>query len=484
MELRKRLGIYLREDRATVVCLVPQGGQTRLLGCFSLDIDGEEPPGQQTLADRIAQACAARGLKFTESAVALDCALFMQHSVHSEFSDYKKIAATVRFDAEETLATDISDMAVAFRIASKGQTGAQLDVFTAQRSTLSDILLSLQSNGIDPVAVSPDAWCLSRYLAQWGRSEEADRVYALLSDARGYLIGTPNGDEVSFTRAFPVGPSQDRKALLTRETLVTAALGGSGQSAPKLCVLDALNGLKASDLGPRVPFEVEDCDLAAMGRIDPAELTDCRNVVDFAIAYGAALPESEKDKGTNFRVDHMPYLGKTLRLRKAVRFLSVSLTVLLLALGVYAQMHLMRVNRYRAVQREKLEPDYLAVMPGEEKLPATMRAAVQKLGGAVRAVRAKQSGIGADRETIAAKLTLVLQALNACAAQTDLNIDTITLSGANIVISADTSRRPNTLRVFDAMEKAGLARKQESYVEKGGRDTFTITVEPKKATGR
>jgi len=81
-------------------------------------------------------------------------------------------------------------------------------------------------------------------------------------------------------------------------------------------------------------------------------------------------------------------------------------------------------------------------------------------------------------------LTLVLQALNACAAQTDLNIDTITLSGANIVISADTSRRPNTLRVFDAMEKAGLARKQESYVEKGGRDTFTITVEPKKATGR
>ena len=82
------------------------------------------------------------------------------------------------------------------------------------------------------------------------------------------------------------------------------------------------------------------------------------------------------------------------------------------------------------------------------------------------------------------RLTLVLQALNACAAQTDLNIDTITLSGANIVISADTSRRPNTLRVFDAMEKAGLARKQESYVEKGGRDTFTITVEPKKATGR
>lgn len=479
MELRKRLGIYLKKDRATVVCLVPHGGQARLLGAFSLDLDGDEPSGQQGLADRIARACAERGLKFTESAVALDCALFMQHSVHSEFSDYKKIAATVRFDAEETLATDISDMAVAFRIVSKGQTGAHLDVFTAQRSILSDILLSLQSNGIDPVAVSPDAWCLSRYLAHYGKPEEGGRVYALLSDARGYLVGAANQDEVSFTRAFPVGPSQDRKALLTRETLVTAALGGPGSSTTRLCVLDALNGTMASELGSRVPFDVEDCDLAAMAQIDRSELTDCRNVVDFAIAYGAALPESEKDKGANFRNDHMPYLGKTLRLQRAVRFLSISVTVLLLALGVYVQTQLMLVNRYRSVQREMLEPDYLAVMPGEEKLPETMRAAVQKLASALRTIRANK-GIGADQGTISAKLTMVLQALNACAGQTDLNVDTITISGANIVISGDTSRRPNTLKVFDAMEKAGLARKKEGYVEKGGRDTFTITVEPKK----
>lgn len=480
MELRKRLGIYLRENRATVVCLGPQGGQTRLLGCFSLDVDTEESSGRQALADRIGQACAERGLKFTESAVALDCALFMQHRVHSEFSDYKKIAATIRFDAEETLATDISDMAVAFRVASKSQTGAQLDVFTAQRSILSDILLSLQSNGIDPVAVSPDVWCLSRYLGQYDDPERGDRVYALLSDLRGYLIGLPDADGTTFTRAFPVGPSQDRKALLVRETLVTTALSNSANPVARLCVLDALNGLMASDLGSRVPFEVEDCDLAAMGQTDRGELTDCCNVVDFAIAYGAALPGSEKDRGTNFRADHMPHLGRTLRLQRAVRFLSISLTVLLLAFGVYAQTRLMRVNRYRTTQREKLEPDYLAVMPGEDRLPDTMRGAAHRLNRALVTIRANKSGLGGDQESISAKLTLVLQALNACAAQTDLNIDTVTLSGANIVISGDTSRRPNTLRVFDAMEKAGLVRKKEGYIEKGGRDTFTITVEPRK----
>ena len=119
------------------------------------------------------------------------------------------------------------------------------------------------------------------------------------------------------------------------------------------------------------------------------------------------------------------------------------------------------------------------VMPGEEKLPDAMRGAVQKLASAVRIVRANK-GIGTDQGTISAQLTLVLQALNACAAQTDLNVDTVTLSAANIVISGDTSRRPNTLRVFDAIEKTGLVRKKEGYVEKGGRDTFVITVEPRK----
>ncbi len=479
MESRNRLGIYLRKDRATVVCLAPQGQQARLLGCFSLDVDEEEPGGQQALADRIAEACTERGLKFSESAVALDCASFMQHSVHSEFSDYRKIAATVRFDTEEALATDVSDMAVAFRIASTDQTGAKLDVFTAQRSVLSDIILSLQSTGVDPVAIYPDASCLSRYVGANESSQETGGVYALLSDSRGYLIGSQNGEGSAFTRAFLVGPSQDRKALLAREALITAAMMGSGDSSPRLRVLDAQDALKASDLDGRVPFAVDDCDLLAIRQVDHSELADCSNVVDFAIAYAAALPESDKDKGANFRNDHMPYLGKAVRFQKAVRFLSISLTVLLLALGVYAQTQMMQVNRDRAALRGKLEPAYLAVMPGEERLPDTMRGTLQKLRGAVRMIRANKTGIG-DQETISSKLTLVLQALVSCAAQTDLNIDTITLSKANIVVTGDTSRRPNTLKVFDAMDKAGLARKQEAYIEKGGRDTFTITVEPKK----
>ncbi len=76
--------------------------------------------------------------------MALDCAMFMQHNVHSEFSDPKRIAATVRFDTEEALATDITDVAIAFRITSSDDSGSNLTVFTAQRKVLSDVLGALQ----------------------------------------------------------------------------------------------------------------------------------------------------------------------------------------------------------------------------------------------------------------------------------------------------------------------------------------------------
>ena len=42
MQSGNQLGIYLRKDRATVVCLASQGREKKLLDCFSVSIEGEE----------------------------------------------------------------------------------------------------------------------------------------------------------------------------------------------------------------------------------------------------------------------------------------------------------------------------------------------------------------------------------------------------------------------------------------------------------
>ena len=480
MESGNHLGIYWSKNKATVVCLAPPGRERKVLDCFSVSVEGEEQ-GQQTLADRVVQMCRPRKVKFTDVAVALDCASFMQHVVHSEFSDPKRIAATVRFDTEEALATDISEMAVSFRIASPGEEGANLDVFTAQRATLSDILLSLQSHGIDPVAVDPDVCCLARYLVEYGKTPEPSEqstLYALLSDSRGYLVVMSGARQASVLRTFLLGSAQERTAVLARETLVTTALADTAHPVGRLCVFDAQGELRTESLHEGTGLQVSVCDPAALASVKSGEIREAVNGVDFALACGAALAPAQKVNSVNLRNDHMPYLGRKRRVQNAVRLLSLAVTILLLAVGVFFHSQLIRVNKQRESLRDKLELDYLAVMPGEKKLPTPMKQGVEKLGATLRRLRADKTGV-MEQGSIAAKLTMVLQGINGCARQTDLNIRSIAITGTSIIVIGDTSSRENTVNgLRAAMEKAGLTIDRQGGDMEAGRDTFSITLVP------
>jgi hypothetical protein len=484
VESGNHLGIYLRKNKATVVCLAPPGRDRKVLDCFCVSVEGEPQQAQQALADRIAQTCRQRKVKFAEATVALDCASFMQHTVHSEFSDPKRIAATVRFDTEEALATDISEMAVAFRVTSSGEQGASLDVFTAQRAILSDTILSLQSNGIDPVAVDPDVCCLARYLVEYAKEpqpSEHSTLHALLSDSRGYLVVVSGTRQASILRTFLIGSAQERTALLTRETLVTTALVERAQAVGRLQVLDTLDRLQMELLHRSTGLEVNRCDLATLVPLKSGVGLDTLNAVDFALACGAALAPALKANSVNLRNDHMPHLGKKRRLQNAIRLLSISMTMLLLAVGVYFHSQLIRVNKQRESLCDKLEVDYLPVMPGKMKLPTPMSDAIDDLGKTLRILRRNKEGIGADHGSVSAKLTLVLLGLSGCARQTDLNINSITITSNNITITGDTASQQNTVSVMrDAMKKVGLVFGQESTRPEGQRAAFSITLVPEK----
>lgn len=478
MQSGNQLGIYLRKDRATVVCLASQGRDRKLIDCFSVRVEDEEA-NPHVLCDRIARLCNERKVRFTEAAVALDCAAFMQHSVHSEFSDPKKIAATVRFDTEETLATDVSDVSVTFRMASSDEEETRLDVFTAPRSVLTEIIQSLQANNIDPVAIDPDVYCLSRYLLEHaGGQEESENatLYAVLSDCRGYLVAVSGRRELVNFRTVLIGSDQDRTSLLAREALVTAGLS-TGESVGGLHVFDIRGEVVPPSVGEKAGMPVHACELATLAGIDSAQIADCPNVVDVVLAYGAALGLSDKVNSVNFRNDHMPFLGKKMRTQRAVRFLSISLTILLLSLGVFVHSRLLLENQNREILRAKLEPDYLAVMPGKKELPETMKTAVYDLERALRVLKAEKTGVGADQESVSARMTTVLQALNGCAKRTNLNVESINITGSGIILNGATSGQTETNLLFETLSKQGFELGNQTFGKDGA---FTVTLNVKK----
>ncbi len=483
MEGQNYLGIYLSKAAATVVCLNSQGRSYNVLGCFSVSAEGAEEQNPQVLAGLIAQGCAERELKFSEVAVALDCAMFMQHNIHSEFDDAKQIAATIRFDTEEALATDISDVAIAFQITSSDQAGSGVTVFTAQRKVLSDILLSLQSNNIDPVAIEPDVNCLSRFICQnVSLSEDLHPFFCFLSRRSGYFI-TPalsGSQKQSAPRTFLLSPSQAKTELLTREVPLATALVGTGEPVNCLKVFDSTGTVNYQQLSEKLDIEAGSIDLAGSAAISPEALADCADPVEVAIAYGAALAHLEKTQSINFRNDFMPYLGKKLRLQKTLKFLSISVTVLVLALGVYLQLQLLQKNKPRSQLREKFAKQYSAVMLGK-KLPAKSDP-VKKLAGELRRIESVKSGqlSATGEKSVSAKLTSVLEAFNSCTAQTNLKIDKISIIAKNIRIEGNTSSRKNTLKLFEAIKKCRMDISQQNLSEKSGRDVFSITVLPKR----
>jgi len=74
---------------------------------------------------------------------------------------------------------------------------------------------------------------------------------------------------------------------------------------------------------------------------------------------------------------------------------------------------------------------------------------------------------------------LVLKAFNKCAAQTNLNIKSVTVTTKDIIITGDTSSRQNTQKFFDTVRSNELEILRPSYESKGGVDGFSIIVAPK-----
>jgi len=279
-------------------------------------------------------------------------------------------------------------------------------------------------------------------------------------------------------RTFLVGRTQDRGELLARQVPVAAALFESDEPIDCLRVFDSADSVNCRQLGERLGTEVGGVDLAESVAAGAEMLADCDDTVEFAIASGAALAHLEKGRRANFRDDFMPYQGKKVRLQKTLKFLSVSVSILMLALGMYVSSQLWRTNRSRGLIRNEFEPQYSAVMSGK-KPPGGIYAGLKKLDSVSRRLKAVGKP-SIDDQALSAKLRLVLEAFNyqKCAAKTKLQIDTITISAQTIRVKGSTSGRRGTTRLRKAITAVGLKIVTDNVRNVKGRDSVVLTLAP------
>jgi hypothetical protein len=474
------LGIYLSKDRATAVVLSHKGSHVEISGCLTVtaeppDADENEPIF--SLASRVAQALAARRLSYGDVAVSLDCASYTQHNLHSDFTDHKQIGNTIAFDAEEALACDATEMALAFNVTATDDHGSNVTVFTSDRRQLAEQLSQLQRENLDPTVIEPDILCLARYIEQnFTLPGESSPLFVVASDRACYIINLQGSPLGPLARSFILGESQDLTTVLRREIPLTIASLKPARPINGIFIMSRPDDIDLSAISESTGIETHSINLSRMVRAGGSAVADCKSEADFAIAYGAALGQVKRTRTSDFRRSFAPYQGKRLILQRSLRAISIFATISLVTLGIYFQLKVIRRNDYVSRLKTKLVKDFSAVTG---KTPSSKRAISRQLAAELTKAESGMKG-GGDENSVTAKLTHTLEALHSSPKSVDLKITSINITRL-VKVSGDTNSKASTLAMLKSFkDKAKLEKTSERFSSDKGRDKFDVTFELKR----
>ena len=324
MEQHNCLGLFISHEKTVALLLSKHGSFRKVLGCFSVCKDQISEDDQNDLCrnmvKKVLAKIADKKLSFNEVSVALDCSLFTQHDIHSALTDYKQIANTIKFDVEEAVAMDAMDLAVAFDIIGKDDTGANIAVYTAKRRELSEILSDIEANGIDPTAMEPDVVCLTRFMTETvPETKSGEQLLVILSSSSCYMIIPSPAKNGPIARSFLISSSQNIQNVLIREIALTMASHVSTDAVVSSVLLAGqTQDIDCQSLAKSCSLQVKTADMLQISGVETSQLNQNMTETDIAIAYGAALEELTRTKKTDFREDFAPYAGKKRILEKAL----------------------------------------------------------------------------------------------------------------------------------------------------------------------
>jgi hypothetical protein len=487
VEQNNCLGIHVSKAGATAVLLSANAAHPAVLGCVSVTRDpkesGDSAP-QESLVGRLVGQLASAGLRYGEVCVSIDCAMYTQHNLRSDFTEYKQIANTIMFDAEEALARDATEMALTFSvIGPDGEAGSRVAVFTADRALLSTMLSEMQEQNLDPTAIEPDILCLARYLENFAVPKEVRPLFVVFSHQSCYMI-LPQGSHASpLVRSFIVGRSQNVTSVLQREIPLTLAAMNADEPVTAVFIAGENDALDTQKLAQSTGLDIETIELSTMvGAADAAKINGTAPA-EFAMAYGAALTEVKHVRPYDFRRSFAPYQGKRMIMQKTLRMISVMVTITMVALGIYLQLKVLKKANYIAELEKNLIEDYREIMYGAN--PPKSTPIITKLNSVLVQVTKIRGGELGDESSIPAKLTYMLEAINGTPESIDLNVTSIDLTNNRMSLNGDTNRRDNTVALFNAMDAHPKLQKVAwRHDQKSNRDVFTIDLELTKGSNQ
>ncbi|HSV27770.1 MAG TPA: hypothetical protein VLH60_07740, partial [Sedimentisphaerales bacterium] len=372
-----------------------------------------------------------------------------------------------------------TNLAVTFEVLAVDEAGSEVSVYAADKKAMSGVLAEFQKAGFDPLAFEPESATLARWLdAVVPRNERTGAMYVLFAGDACCLVVYAPGRDAPLIRTIIVPPGAATAALAREITLTVASLKLQAPLSA-VRVFDLKGRTDLALLRQRLGVPVDPFDLMTAAGFTPAIVDQPLEPLAVAAACGAAMGDFIKSRRADFREDFSPYLGRTRIVDKTVKAISLALTFIVVAVGIYLQLRLFVINRDRQLLADTIAPDYRAAMHTQNVPP--LSEAVNRLNSELRAVRGLKAGM-LGQETVTGLFTNFLEAANALPRSVDLQLNSIRVTPRAITLSGSTDRPENTLALLKKVgDSPYLASENLTQQFKNGRDEFGVTILPRRS---
>jgi hypothetical protein len=444
-----------------------------------------DAPPEQTQDDASAQSLAhlaallqdisSRGSSNLPVSVCIDNSLYTQYIVVSRFSDNTRIARTIGFDVEEVIGQNVDRYALAYQVLAREQAGTRLGVYLAEKTLIRGIITTLQSQGMDSLAIEPDVVCLSRIISasKCPTPGSSSPLFAAMTDDSCYI-----------TTDYDVSGGYGRSFLFSHR-----AKGAAVRLAREIKLF---NSLKALDISPDKAFITDqispeniqkhlDIPVGSLGKItempEGFEYTSTDFYLKAAITAGAAAACSNRYQPVNFRRSYMPYQG---RIKVIERFLQASMiaaAVILIAFTVFGASKYLRLKSQHKQLTEKIKTEYKLAMNGRNSRGYP----ILEIDKEIAKLEKIKSGVTAGDKTVSGMLIQIFNILSSTDKNNRINIESISVTDDTIRLDGTTAGRRYTLELIEMLRSNEFFTvSQEDLKQEGADDKFVIRIDVSK----
>lgn len=471
MEKTNSLGIFADKETITVVFDANAAGGHSAVSSFSIAFDDQD---KTEVIAKASERIKDSKIAFSSCYAAINCGYYNQFKVKSRFNTLKQIAQTVKFDAEELMAVDITEKAVAYSVDGLQAESADLTLYGADKEHLKRILDDINGLGVDPITIEPDIVCLGRFFKHTIINRDTDfdgAMVVVVDNVRCYFIVYNENNTTVSGRSFIVSDITDKQSVISQQLKLSMAAMGTNNKISKIYLADITGTVAKEQLTEQSGCKIFSVDLKQeLSKLGVK--SEDENCIGYAAAFGAAI--AGKIDRVDFRRDFSPYQGKRQILEKMLKILSISVSVLLITLVLFFQIKAWQ----KSADTNKLEKSIISdVSKVISKSRLNSRESIINiLKRELIKIKDQKSGkLTLESGSIEAKLNFVLEVINTTPANTDLNIQTIDITSRTIRITGDTNSSNSTLQFFEAIKKHQQLTIDERFSKtSGNRNTFRV----------